>query len=1789
MATEPPGGQLPARVEVLVCCERSFGQRIPARVVIRDPGATVADLADQLGAGRTWLAVDGRPCAPTSALIGSGLRRGSLVATPPGDADPPDVPAHGPFLAAETGLDSARILPLELGEVAIGEVPVTEVPVTEVPVGETTRPPETHILHVDHQGTVVDTRGGKLSPGDHLIAGSTTWVLGRGADPTPATPATPATPTTPATQGTPATQAAPAIPRAPATPELGEALHRPPRRGVPERPGPVAVPDPPEARDQKPALPIVALVTPIIFAAVMVYFLDSYIYAAFGLLGPLAAGGTYLDGRRRYRKARRGESRTSKADLDHLAAELEDQRRRELDRLHRSAGPLWALRAAAARGDSSLWERRPPHPDFLEVRLATGAVPYTPVISSRSEPSPAARQAIDAAAERGVDVASLRLGRSWVGICGDRSAALSVARAIVLQAATTSGPADLSLRTAVSGDRQLDWEWTSWLPHSAGRDDGSEDFAADRDRAAPADRDSAAPGGATAASPGRTVLWVVDGAPDWPRSPTTTGLAVAEDFYSLPDECRVVIDVDRAGVLSVEDLDAGCRVDGLLGCGVAPDVADSWARRLARYHDDDLPLGRLPESVKGTDLWPPRPPPADRLVWTIGEGPDGPVRIDLSGPDYHLVAAGVPGSGKSELIEGVVAATASYGPETIQVAVLDLAGGRLARLGAFPHVSGVATEVDQHSSTDGPLARLEGEILRRDRLIRAGGFDSLEAYRAAGGTDAAHLIVAIDDPGTIAAGAQLALESLCRLVAASGHLGVHAVLATRQPAGRAATVLQASAVRIALRLDRRSAEDLVGVAHPAGLPRSRPGRAWMQVGDHPARPLQLGSTSAPAPAAASVEVEFLGVLPNPGQPSVLDAALARARELFAEPARPLWGESAGEQTEGARSATLSELLGVGDLSLFDPASSWSAPGDSTFLAAPIGTDGYGKPLWLDLKEAAAGGMGPHGLVVGATGSGKSELLRTLVSALVARHPPDRLSLVLVDFKGGATFAGFAGLPHVAGMITNLESDLGNVDRMEAALLGELQRRQELLRRAGNLGSAQEYRERRDHQRRDHQRPDRSAGQEEMEPLPELLVIVDEFAELLEQRPEMITMFGSIGRVGRSLGIHLLLATQRLDEGRLRGLDSHLRYRVSLRTGSAAESRSVLGLPDAASLPSDPGVAYLRVDEPKLTRFRAALVSAPPERPRADGSTDADLDALTARLRGSAPATHQIWLPVLPTEVDLETLLGPVRPTPGRGAQAGGWPDPGGQKVPLGVIDRPQQQTRAPLIADFSGATGHLAVVGSPRSGKTTVLRTVALSLSSTHTPEEVHIYGLDFGGGGLQTLRALPHVGGIAHQGDEELVSRIVGQVARAVEERDRLFRQHGIHSVDQFRQMRADGRLPPVAPGERANHGDIYLLVDGWDSVRSTSEVLEDRITEIARRGLAMGVHLVVSAGRWAVLRAAIRDSILGRMELRQSDPFESLFDRRAAENVPVDAPGRGITEAGEHFLVAWPGSAGPGGLVDTIRQAWSGPPAPPVRVLPTKVALADLPAADLPAADLPGADRPGADRPIAGRGVVVGIAEPDISPLALDTIGTDQHLLVLGDGQAGKTTFLRTFLEQLCAGRTPEEVRVLLVDPRRTLIDALRTDLQFGYVGSPAAAGSEVARLRQALDNRLPGPDVTVEQLKARSWWTGPEVFLVVDDHDLVVTPNANPFLAILDLLAQASDVGFHLVVARRLAGWQRAQYEPVLQRLREIGATTVVMSGDPTEGIVAGAVRAAVRPPGRAVLVRYRQAPVAVQLAY
>ncbi|KIQ17199.1 type VII secretion protein EccC [Rhodococcus sp. MEB064] len=889
------------------------------------------------------------------------------------------------------------------------------------------------------------------------------------------------------------------------------------------------------------------------------------------------------------------------------------------------------------------------------------------------------------------------------------------------------------------------------------------------------------------------------------------------------------------------------------------------------------------------------------------------------------------------------------------------------------------------------------------------------------------------------------------------------------------------------------------------------------------------------------------------------------------------------------------LPGMSEPGSFDPATSWAEHSGRARLRVPFGTDEHGRVVELDLKESAEGGMGPHGLCIGATGSGKSELLRTVVLGLLATHSPSELNVVLVDFKGGATFLGLDSAPHVAAVITNLSEEAGMVERMRDALAGEMNRRQELLRSAGNFANVSDYTRAR-------------LSGAPLAPLPALFVVVDEFSELLSRFPEFADLFVAIGRLGRSLHIHLLLASQRLDEGRLRGLDSHLSYRIGLKTFSAAESRSVLGVPDAHHLTGGPGAGYLKTDSSDLVRFTASYVSGPcahggplgdsrgaavstsgasaaagirlftavpvahddiapavllevPEQ-RSGHEAPTVLSAVVAGMVGHGTAAHQVWLPPLDDPIALGSVVVPFEPV-----------SPTSLCVPFAVVDRPYDQRRDTLALDLTGAAGHVAIVGGPHSGKSTAVCTLVLSLALRYSPSDVQIHCLDFGGGSVGRLRELPHVGSVATRSDTDTVRRIVADVAATLRRRETLFRERAIGSMAEVRRGRATSSADVTAPA-MPDVPDLILVIDGWQTIRAEFESLEPALQTIVSTGLSYGVHVVIAASRWAEIRPAIKDAVTTRVELRMGDPSDSDIGRARAAGVPEGRPGRGMTREGLHLLVALPridrvgdSAGGTGSAIADVARHWAHvSPAPTVQLLPRLLARGDLLAA-MPS-------WPPASSTSFTATVPVGVDEDDLAPVLLN-LDENPHFIVLGDGRCGKTTLLRTVCAGLVDANDASSLRILMIDYRRTLLGDIPDDRLAGHASSGEQATAMVAELSTYLRLRLPGPDTTREQLTARSWWTGPDIVVIVDDYDLVVTPHGNPLSELLDLLSRARDIGLHVIVARRSGGAARAMYEPVLARLRDLASPGIVMSGNREEGVLLGTARPTELPTGRGVL--------------
>ncbi|MBF6175643.1 type VII secretion protein EccCa [Nocardia blacklockiae] len=909
-----------------------------------------------------------------------------------------------------------------------------------------------------------------------------------------------------------------------------------------------------------------------------------------------------------------------------------------------------------------------------------------------------------------------------------------------------------------------------------------------------------------------------------------------------------------------------------------------------------------------------------------------------------------------------------------------------------------------------------------------------------------------------------------------------------------------------------------------------------------------------------------------------------------------------EQASGGTS--WEEMVGIVDPGAIRVERQWvqRADADRARLNIPFGHDPAGGVVHLDIKESAEEGMGPHGMCIGATGSGKSEFLRTLVLSAIATHSPDTLNLLLVDFKGGATFLGFDRLHHVTAVVTNMEEEADLVTRMEDVLNGEMARRQRILRDAGNFASVADYERAREQGAR-------------LPPLPTLLVILDEFAELLEQYPSFAKLFVAIGRLGRSLRIHLLLASQKVPANRMGELEAHLSYRIALRTNQTSDSRDAIGTADAYHLPKKPGSGYLRVGAGDLQRFQASYVGSPytppaqtaaasvqrarragggyrpPQqftaghiidvRPQpiveqepinaepdatADGEPVTLMETVLQQFAGVGRPAHKMWLPPLSEPPTLDRMVPAVQA--------------GTLQVPVALIDKPRQQRQDVWSVDLSGSGGHVAVVGGPQSGKSTAVQTLMLGAALTHSPAQVQFYCLDFSGG-LSAIRRLPHVGSVAGSRDTDRVRRTFALITNLVASRQSLFAELGIDTMREFRRRRSSPAESAELTARGEIHGDVFLVVDGWDIGFAVNGPYFDEylsvMESIAVQGLNYGVHLVITSSRWAAIRPAIKDLLQTRLEMRLGDLTDTVFTthRAIVSAIPPNRPGRSISSEGLHMLTALPridgvsdpesAGAGLAAAIEHVSRTYPDQRAPEVRLLPAQIDLSEIVA---------GQPEP---TTLAQRLVVpFGIRESNLSPATVD-FGASTHFIVLGSTGCGKSTVIDALLRSICTRFNKDQARVLLVDYRRQHMDVVPEEMLIGYLtaerdvveGLPAFA----ARMRQ----RRPPDGVTSQQLRERSWWSGPEIFVVVDDYHMVAQRGAmNPLEPLKDIIVDGRDTGLHVIVARSIAQADMALYDNVLGQMKNLNSSGLIMDGSKLDGVLVGDVKPTKQPVGRGIFV-------------
>jgi S-DNA-T family DNA segregation ATPase FtsK/SpoIIIE len=694
-----------------------------------------------------------------------------------------------------------------------------------------------------------------------------------------------------------------------------------------------------------------------------------------------------------------------------------------------------------------------------------------------------------------------------------------------------------------------------------------------------------------------------------------------------------------------------------------------------------------------------------------------------------------------------------------------------------------------------------------------------------------------------------------------------------------------------------------------------------------------------------------------------------------------------------RSLRLLELMNLDEPTAADIVARWEHPAGG--LEAVVGVTTAG-PLALDLRAD-----GPHSLVAGTSGAGKSELLQSLVASLAAAHPPARLTFFLIDYKGGAAFKDCVLLPHTVGFVTNLDTHLAA--RALVSLEAELRHRESLLKSVGAKDLTEMT-----------TRAPATAP-------PSLLIVVDEFAFLKKELPDFVAGIVNIAQRGRSLGVHLVLATQRPSGVIDDQIRSNTGLRIALRVTDSSDSSDVIDRPDAARIPGNiPGRAFVRTARQDVREIQTAYVGGVHGQSRSElpvlvrpfgldvpqtvaaPSTDekvvgsSDLQVLVGAISAAAeqlqlPAPRAPWLAPLSGRYDLDAIASDA---------------PAERLIAtLGVLDDPHNQEQRPWQVHLD-EVGSLLVYGTSGSGKTTLLRTLAVALAQQQAADYLHIYGLDFASHGLRCLEALPQCGGVVLGGETERAERLFTMLEAVIDKRRILLGEVGATSVGQLRIGTADP-LP-----------DVVVLLDGYSGFVSTFGDIDygelvNRLGRCVAEGRGAGVHFVISADRSNAVPMTLTASIPARVVLRMADENEYAYlGMAAAARGATLAPGRGFTNSGFEVQVAVVAGDGDGQeqarAVTTAAHRMSAPSelVPKVEMLPTEVALDSLPRAR----DLT---------------VPLGLEGARMSPAVVD-LAEGPMFLVTGPDHSGRSTALITAVHGVQQG--VPGVESYLLAPRKS-----------------------------------------------------------------------------------------------------------------------------------------------------------------
>ena len=803
-----------------------------------------------------------------------------------------------------------------------------------------------------------------------------------------------------------------------------------------------------------------------------------------------------------------------------------------------------------------------------------------------------------------------------------------------------------------------------------------------------------------------------------------------------------------------------------------------------------------------------------------------------------------------------------------------------------------------------------------------------------------------------------------------------------------------------------------------------------------------------------------------------------------------------------------EMYGVRKPAQLDLAGRWAKGDPSRSLAVPLGARAKGDYVFLNLHEKA---HGPHGLIAGTTGSGKSELLQSYILSLAVNFSPHEVAFLLIDYKGGGMAGLFRNLPHLLGTITNLDG--AQSMRAMASIKSELSRRQNIFNRY-HVNHINKY-----------SRLFRDG--EASEPLPHLFLISDEFAELKKDQPEFMSELVSAARIGRSLGVHLILATQKPTGVVDDQIWSNSRFRLALKVQNEADSKEILKTPDAANI-TQPGRAYLQVGNNEIyelfqSAWSGASCSGEEEEERVDdrvfvvnelgqgelvnqdlndsghgGERTTQLDAVVQHIHDYYETLDRVevkkpWLPPLSAQ-----MVSPQALSDGTGK-------PLCLKISMGQIDIPERQEQIPYELDL-GKDGNLLYLASSGYGKSVFLTTVVCSLAMQNNVENLNFYLLDFGNSSLIRLNKLHHVADYIALDDSERLQKLMGILEREVQDRKKKLARAAVQNFEVYNQV------SPVRMKA------IVLILDHFDAVKELGYEAEEFYQKISRDGFGLGIFMIATATRSNSMKYATYNNfknkvagylfdetdvhlIAGRSPYQQSEiRGRTLIKYRNQVNVMqvfTMVPFRNEVEYNRRIEA----------LIQQVNELYPKRKAPRIPVLPENLYHTDLPEYRL-------AEK---DRPTDGE-ICVGLDKVTVQCRGFRT--EDSPFTILGEAARGKTNMLQVILSQIIGTG-----KVALVDSRSMELYRYKAVEGVSYIEGTAGMTSFLQALRQEVEERN---ELIREGLKGNAAGDPREIcrkrepfYLVVDDWDNFVDRTKAQALTLAPLLNEAAGVGVSVIL--------------------------------------------------------------------